>query len=257
MISSLVQEAVDSLEEGLQILSPEWRYLHVNPVAARQGRKPAAELIGKTMLECYPGIDQTSMFAVLERCMRERATYTLENEFTYEDGAHAWFELRVRPCPAGLVILSLDTTEQRTMQARLEAAYKQALRDVVLPVIRVHDGVLLVPIVGALDAARAGSVTETVLARVVADQARVVIFEVAGLPTLDTQVAQALLEATAMIRLLGASTILTGISPSAAKTIVELGVDLSSMQTTSQLSEGLELALARVGRVEIRAKKQA
>lgn len=247
-----VTEAFDAMEEGIQILSPEWRYLYLNAAAARQGRKPREQLIGKTMLECYPGIEGTPMFKMLERCMRERASDRMENEFAYEDGKRAWFELRVHPCRAGLVLASLDMTVRKGVELRMDEAYRQALRDLVTPVIRVHDGVLLVPIVGALDKHRSSQMAESVLTRVAEEGAKVVIFDIAGIPVLDTAIAHELLQTTAMIRLLGATTILTGVAAAAAKSLVQLGVDLSAMTTTSRLAQGIELALEKIGRVTVK-----
>ena len=108
-----LRAALDSIAEGLQVLSPEWRYLYVNPAAARHGRKSAEELLGKAMPECYPGIEKTPMFAALERCMREHVSDFLESEFEYESGDRAWFELRIEPCPEGIVVLSLDITARK------------------------------------------------------------------------------------------------------------------------------------------------
>ena len=112
---------LDSLREGIQILSPQWRYLYVNEAVARHGRKAVHELLGRTLLECYPGIEKTEVFEVLERCMRERCAENFENEFEYDNGQRAWFELRAQPCPDGLIVLSLDITERK----RLEAALRQ------------------------------------------------------------------------------------------------------------------------------------
>lgn len=245
---SMLSETLDSLREGLQILSPEWRYLYVNAAVARQGRKAPADLLGRTMSECFPGIERTPLFATLQRCLEQREATTLETEFAFEDGARAWFELRIQPCAAGLVIVSLDMSERKGVELQLRDAYHQALHDLVTPVIRVHKGVLLVPVIGALDHQRARQMTEAVLARSVEDRAKAVIFDIAGVPEVDTAVAKHLLEAAAMIRLLGASTVLTGLSPSAAKTLVHLGLDLSAMETTSELAEGIELALRSVGK---------
>jgi PAS domain S-box-containing protein len=119
-------ESLDSLREGLQILSPEWRYLYVNEAVARHGRKRRDELLGRTMLECYPGIDTTPMFAVLRRCMEAREATNLENEFVHADGQRDWFELRIEPCHEGLIVLSLDITARKQMEARL--AQHQKLR---------------------------------------------------------------------------------------------------------------------------------
>jgi len=117
--SSLLARTLETMCEGLQILSPDWRYLYVNEAVARHGKKSRAELLGRTMLECYPGIERTRVFAVLESCMRERRAAELETDFVYEDGSCAWFELRIEPCPEGLVVLSLDITERKSLQAAM------------------------------------------------------------------------------------------------------------------------------------------
>ena len=247
-VLSLLAEGLDALQhEGIQIVSPEWRYLYVNGAVARQGRKRPEELLGRTMHECYPGIERTAIFARLRRCMQERRPDELEDEFTFEDGERAWFELRIRPCPAGLLIASLDISARREVERRLKETYQQALRDLVTPVLRVAARVLLVPLIGALDTQRAAQATEAVLLRVADERARVVIFDVAGVPALDTSVAHDLLAAARMLRLLGAATVVTGISPEAASTLARLGVDLSCLLTAGTLAEGLTLALAGPG----------
>jgi putative nucleotidyltransferase with HDIG domain/PAS domain S-box-containing protein len=104
---------LDNLLEGCQVLGFDWRYLYVNQAAVRHGRKMRDELLGRVMMDVYPGIDQTDVFAALRRCMDERQAANLENEFTYPDGSTAWFELRVEPVPQGLFVLSLDITARK------------------------------------------------------------------------------------------------------------------------------------------------
>lgn len=121
-------DTLDALREGLQILSFDWRYLYVNEAVARHGRKPPAELLGRTMFEAYPGIEQTPLFEALDTCMRERRPREMETEFVFEDGSRAWFELRIQPCPEGLAVLSLDVTPRKHLQAAAMRAEKmQAL----------------------------------------------------------------------------------------------------------------------------------
>ena len=110
------------------------------------------------------------------------------------------------------------------------------------------DRVLLLPLVGTIDSHRAQQVMESVLERIGEEQAKVLLLDIAGVVVVDTQVADYLLKTTAAVRLLGAQTIITGISPQVARTIVELGVDLSGLHTRNKLSDGLELALATLGR---------
>jgi light-regulated signal transduction histidine kinase (bacteriophytochrome) len=65
------------------------------------------------MDEVYPGIENTEMFAVLQRCMRERTSQKLVNEFTYPDGDKRWFELSIQPVQEGLFILSIDISDRK------------------------------------------------------------------------------------------------------------------------------------------------
>ncbi len=147
------------------------------------------------------------------------------------------------------VALAIDTY----IAANLEALgrHQAAIRELSTPVIRVYDRVLLLPLVGALDSHRAHQVMEAVLLNIVEAQARAIIIDIAGVPVVDTRVADHLLKTTAAVRLLGAQTILTGITAQVARTMVQLGVDISSMHTVSRLSDGIELALSMLGK-EIR-----
>jgi rsbT co-antagonist protein RsbR len=132
----------------------------------------------------------------------------------------------------------------------LDAIHRQqaAIRELSSPVIRVFDRVLLLPLVGTIDSLRAQHVMESALVRIGEEQAKVMLLDIAGVAVVDTQVADYLLKTTAAVRLLGAQTVITGISPQVARTMVELGVDLSSLHTRNKLSDGLELALSIVGK---------
>lgn len=145
------------------------------------------------------------------------------------------------------VALAIDTY----IAANLEALGRQqaAIRELSTPVIRVYDRVLLLPLVGAIDSHRAHQVMESVLLHIVEAQAKCIIIDIAGVPVVDTRVADHLLKTTAAVRLLGAQTILTGITAQVARTMVQLGVDVSSMHTVSRLSDGIELALGLVGKI--------
>jgi rsbT co-antagonist protein RsbR len=143
--------------------------------------------------------------------------------------------------------LAIDTY----IAANLETLgrHQAAIRELSTPVIRIHEHVLLLPLVGAIDSLRAQQIMESVLTRVVEEQARCLIIDIAGVPVVDTKVADNLIKTTAAVNLLGAQTILTGISAQVARTIVQLGLDISSIRTLNKLSDGLELALSTIGKV--------
>ncbi len=113
------RQTLEGLLEGFQIVGPDWRYIYVNPAAARHGRRTPADLVGRLMWEAYPGIRETPLFETLSRCMTERRSASLENRFAFPDGTLRWFELRVHPVPEGLSILSLDIEERKAAEARL------------------------------------------------------------------------------------------------------------------------------------------
>ena len=121
----LAGDVLDCLLEGCQVIGSDWTYIYVNAAAAAQGRRSGDELAGRTMMECYPGIEQTPMFETLRRCMRDRQPLSMQNEFTFPDGSSGWFELRFEPVPRGVCILSLDITEERRSQAALARSEEQ------------------------------------------------------------------------------------------------------------------------------------
>ncbi len=103
---------LDNMLEGAQIIGFDWRYMYVNTASTKPGHEIKEKLLGHTMMEVYPGIENTELFSVLQRCMNERVSHHLENEFTYPDGSHGWFELSIQPVEAGIFILSVDITER-------------------------------------------------------------------------------------------------------------------------------------------------
>ena len=114
------RQTLDNMIEGCQILGFDWRYLYVNASAARHGRAAREELLGHTMIEKYPGIENTPLFASLQQCMSKRISQSMENLFVYPDGSSAWFDLSIQPAPEGLFILSLDVTERKRIEQERE-----------------------------------------------------------------------------------------------------------------------------------------
>lgn len=125
-VGALLSEVVDQMLEGFQVISSEWKYLYVNETVAKQGRKRKGELIGRTMMECYPGIEETPLFTKLRRVMEQKKSEYFENRFTYPDGAEGWFQLFIHPVTGGILILSLDVTERK----RIEDALKEKIDEI-------------------------------------------------------------------------------------------------------------------------------
>lgn len=107
------------------------------------------------------------------------------------------------------------------------------------PTVALADGVLLAPLVGTLDSRRAQKLTARLLREVGLQRAKQVILDISGVTTVDTQVAQALIQTAHALRLLGCHVILTGISPNVATTLTQLGVQLEGMTTLRSPQDAL------------------
>ena len=124
------RNTVENMIEGYQVIDCGWRYVYVNEAAAEQGRQSREKLIGRTMMEMYPGIEKTEMFRHLKKCMIERVPYQMENEFIFPDGSKGWFELRIEPTHEGVLVLSMDITERKEIEREL-GMYRQRLEQVI------------------------------------------------------------------------------------------------------------------------------
>jgi rsbT co-antagonist protein RsbR len=119
---------------------------------------------------------------------------------------------------------------------------QEAIRELSTPVLQVRERLLILPIIGVLDTARARQLTEQLLGAIRDNRATVVVIDITGVATIDETVANHLVQTVEASRLMGASTILTGLSPDIAQTLVDLGVDLGMMKTVGDLQGGLEEA---------------
>jgi two-component system, cell cycle sensor histidine kinase and response regulator CckA len=106
-----LRDTLEALMEGCLVVDREWRYVFLNEAAILQARRPRASFLGRTMMECYPGIESTPVFAAMRYSMEKRVRQRLRSEFNYPDGSSATFDLRLEPQPTGLAILSIDVTE--------------------------------------------------------------------------------------------------------------------------------------------------
>ncbi|SFO25188.1 rsbT co-antagonist protein RsbR [Geodermatophilus obscurus] len=124
---------------------------------------------------------------------------------------------------------------------------QDSIRELSTPVLPVRERLLILPIIGVLDRERARQLTEQLLNGIRTHRARVVVIDITGVPEVDESVANHLVQTVDASRLMGASVIITGLSPVIAQTLVTIGVDLSKMDTIGDLQGGLEEAERLLG----------
>jgi PAS domain S-box-containing protein len=108
-----LRTTLDNMIEAVQIIGFNWEYIYVNKAGLRQNRMEADEMLGYSMLEKYPGLENAEIFEKLKRSMKERIIQETEAEFTFPDGLKRWFQLSIQPIPQGIFILSVDVTEKK------------------------------------------------------------------------------------------------------------------------------------------------
>jgi PAS domain S-box-containing protein len=154
-------------------------------------------------------------------------------------------------------VTDVDATEERMRELREERsalqeqvieAQHRALRELSVPLIPLARGLLLLPLIGSIDARRAAQITEVSLYGIREFKAPRLILDITGVSNADAQVVDALLRTSRAARLLGARVMLTGVQPAVARTFVELGADLRDIVTHSTLEEGVRRALALTAR---------
>ena len=143
------------------------------------------------------------------------------------------------------VTVGVSFVEERERVIREQ---QDAIRELSTPVLQVRQGLLILPIIGMLDSPRARQLTEQLLGAIQANRARVIVLDITGVAAIDLAVANHLVQTVEAARLMGASTIITGLSSKIAQTLVDLGVDLAMMKTVGDLQGGLEEAERLLGR---------
>ena len=124
---------------------------------------------------------------------------------------------------------------------------QEAIRVLSTPVLQVRERLLILPIIGVIDPQRARQLTEQLLRGIRTNRAKVVVIDITGVPVMDETVANHLVQTVEAARLLGATVIITGLSPEIAQTLVTIGVDLGKMNTVGDLQGGIEEAERALG----------
>lgn len=149
-------------------------------------------------------------------------------------------------------LLHFDTaivvdTYNRLVENTLTAQAK-SLMEMSTPVAEIMAGILLLPLVGLIDSKRAQDVMNATLAKISETQAGMFILDISGVGVVDTAVANHLIKITKATRLMGCEATISGVSPAIAQTIVELGIDVGTVRTTSTLRDALAGALDQAGK---------
>jgi rsbT co-antagonist protein RsbR len=261
----LLQRVIDTLPDPVFVKDREHRWIAINQGFCKLIGHPYEALLGKSDFDFWPPEQATIFWGYDDLVFSSGEANENEELATGTDGVERTIWTRKYPMRdaegqvIGLCGIVTDITlmKKRLVDSeRLDAvnreqlaiieAQRALLEKLAVPVIRIWEGVLLLPLVGALNRERASMVTASVLEAIVRARARFVLIDVTGVPLVDVTAAEALLHTVQAAALLGCESVLVGVGPAAAQTLIELHIDLRRIATRSTLDRGLEYALANL-----------
>ena len=138
-----------------------------------------------------------------------------------------------------------EIKDQKSRIEDLESELEGAKFDI--PLLKVAEGVLMIPLIGTMDSVKSQRVMEDILFNIKANETKVAVIDIAGITVVDSSVASHLIKIAKSTNLMGCRSVISGISPLIATNIVNLGVDTSTIETTNTLSDALKKAYEYIG----------
>jgi rsbT co-antagonist protein RsbR len=241
---------VDSIMEySIILLDSKGQVASWSPGAARLTGYCAEEIVGKNLSVFYTREDATkgNPDRELETATREGRSED-ESWRSRKDGTKFWANVVITALRdiegklKGFGKITRDLTQRKEGEERIKRQTQEILEMATVPVVQVWDGIILVPLIGMLDSARTQQLMERLLRRLTETNSLVALIDITGVPAIDTQTAQHLIETIKAVRYIGSEVVLTGVRPAIAQTLVHLGTDLSGATTRSSLAAGLRVA---------------
>ena len=255
MTGELLQLLVYNIRDyAIIFLDPKGSVLTWNDAAQRLKGWTAEEIIGQHFSRFYPPEDVESGKTETElRVATQEGRFEDEGWRVRKDGTRFWANVVITALRdksgklRGFGKVTRDLSERRQAEEKIKKQAQEIFEMAVVPVVQVWEGVLLVPLIGTLDSQRTQQLMERLLQRVAEAGSSVALLDITGVPAIDTQTAQHLIETISAVRLMGAGVVLTGVRPNIAQALVHLGIDLSSVTTRSSLASGLRMAMDMLG----------
>ncbi len=241
-----------TIPSAARVIDTDFNVIVANPAMAALSRQSLETSVNRKCFDTFKGERCHTKDCPVDRIQETKAAMKDEVVKERQDGGKLNCICLAAPLfnnkgmLTGIVESFQDITELRRASEVIQRQAQEIL-EISTPVMQVWQGVLVAPLIGTLDSQRTQQFMERLLERIVETNSPAVLVDITGVPTIDTQTAQHLIDTISAVRLLGAQVILTGVRPPIAQTLVHLGVDLSSVTTRSSLAAGLLVAMDALG----------
>jgi methyl-accepting chemotaxis protein len=197
------------------------------------------EIVGKHhRIFCEPSYAASEDYAQFWQKLSHGDYFAGEVERFSKDGGKIWLQASYNPIfdSRGNLLKVFKFASNITQEVQKRSL---AMLEISTPITEIFEGVLLMPIVGTVDYNRAMDIMNKALAQIAQTHARTLILDITGVALVDTAVANHLIKIAQSVLLMGGDTIISGISPAIAQTIVQLGIDLKTIKTTGTLQDAI------------------
>ncbi len=254
-INKILDTVLDAAPIGFLLVDSQGRIKHFNKHCEGLFGFTKKELLDKPIETLLPGQLRESHVGMRDNFITEpwpRMMGAGRELFAQrKDGSQFPIEIGLGPVEIEgemyVTATVIDITEKQQhdaqKKARLEQSHYEELMQLSSPLLTVWKGIKVLPLVGTLDSIRTQDAMEKALTCMAEEQIRVLIVDITGVLTVDTMVSDHLIRMATAVRLMGGDCILTGISPEVARTVTQLGVDLSTLHTRATLADGLALGI--------------
>lgn len=240
------EQILNQLPTPVMAVDTDMKIIYLNPAGLNLIGKEINEIKGMKCADIFNSKHCNTSDCCMVKAMEQGQANTARNEIKLNGHAMP-IEYFASPLKdekgkiiGGLEYI-LDITERVKQENRLKEQAK-TIREISTPAIKLWEGVVVLPVVGIIDSSRAQQMMETMLSKIVATSAKVIIMDISGVAAVDTAVANHLIKITKATSLMGCQCIVSGVSPAVAQTIVQLGIDMSGIETNSTLSDALAQA---------------
>ncbi|WP_437730670.1 PAS domain S-box protein [Sorangium sp. So ce1335] len=248
-----VYEKLFRVSVGLLVtLDANGYFRHANPAWEQTLGWSPEEMTARPFIEFVHPDDREATVAEATALFQGRTTIRFDNRYACKDGSYKWLawtaHMDASEDPSRRLVYGTahDVTSYKEVLGQLErtlARLRDSMQAMSTPLIPITDRIVVMPLIGQMDSERIAQVMSVALDGVQATQVQTVILDVTGLKEIDTRVASALVDTARALQLLGARTILTGLRPAVAQTLVGLGLDLGGILTKSTLQSAISFAL--------------
>lgn len=252
-----VYERLFQVSVGLLVtLDADGYFRHANPAWERTLGWSPEDMTSRPFIEFVHPDDREATVAEATALFQGRTTIRFDNRYACKDGSYKWLawtaHLDASEDPANRLVYGTahDVTSYRELLGEFErtlARLRDSMQAMSTPLIPITDRVMVMPLIGTMDAQRADEALAAALRGVSETGAQVVILDITGVRGVDSSVAATLLRTAAALRLLGAEAVITGIGPRVSQTLVGLDIDLGGTVVQGTLQRGIAYAIRRTG----------